>query len=152
MSDNTSIQRIVEASFSDIAQGQSVDVAGSRDDGGNITASLINIHSAAVNKDINITAGAPGLTTGNGQYSTGTVSSIKPDLLVLSTGQGNINVKLGTGVIVQKMVDAVKDDLKEGQFVRITGSYDKIGILLAETLVIYPEGMGTLYSPQSGSK
>ncbi len=82
---------------------------------------------------------APGASR-QGQGASGTLTRIDGNTLDLTTAQGEVVVKIGSDVRIQKTVTGTMSDLQEGQFLTVTGSPDASGTIVAASVTIWSQG------------
>lgn len=70
--------------------------------------------------------------------TSGTVSSLNGDTLVLTTDQETTTIVLTDDTVVERTVEATRSDLQPGQSVTVMGQRDDQGNLTATTIQILP--------------
>ena len=80
----------------------------------------------------------------------GTVQGLEADLLTVTTPRGEMAVTLSDSTTVFQVVEATREDLIPETGIRVVGSRNPEGSLLAQTVVIVPEGGETLFGPAAG--
>ena len=89
------------------------------------------------------TGGRP--SSGRGGLS-GSVLGLEGDVLTVESQRGELSVTLAETASIYEVVIASKDTLTEGATVRINGSRDSEGILVAQAVIVLPEGAEGLLS------
>ena len=75
----------------------------------------------------------------------GTVRGLEAELLTVTTPRGELAVTLSDSTTVFRVVEASREDLASQARVRVAGSRDPEGSLLAQSIVIVPEGREALF-------
>lgn len=83
---------------------------------------------------------------GLGSGLTGTIESIDGAVITLDTSQGPLIATFSTDTTVQMFVEGTPTDLELGMRVSVTGQRADDGTVEATTILITPEGIGTIFS------
>ncbi len=164
---NTSFQKTVTGTLSDLQQGQSLMVIGTRDASGNIVATSINIRPQGQGARSSPPAGViPGLggrpaKPGNGTNprlpndgtarASGTLTKIDGNTLTLTTAQGQVTVNVGANTSIQKTATGTLSDLQQGQSLMVIGARDVSGNIAATSIIIRPQGQSAPSNPPGGA-
>lgn len=153
---NTSIQKIVASSISDLQTGQLLSVIGTKDSSGNITATSITARPQKSSSGFtppnggNFTPGGPNRVGsrstaggfGNGTF--GTLSSIDGNTLTLTTMQGQqVTVTVASNTVILQYANGSVSDLQIGNSITVMGSRDTIGNINAVSITIRPQNTST---------
>ena len=95
--------------------------------------------------------GAVGARSASGRGGiVGTVRALEEDLLTITSARGEVAVTLSDSTAVFQVVEATRQDLAPEVRVRIAGSRNADGGVVAQSVVIIPEGVENLFGPAGG--
>ena len=154
ISSDTTIEKTINATVSDLSQGNFVTIGGTTDSLGNLDATSIMVRTQGLSDQsfspITTTPGNGGNTTspnsdfpgGNigHQMTMGTIDDINGDIITVTTAQSQVTVNVGTDTVIQKTVSGTFSDLQIGDSLTIVGPTDDNGNITATSISIRPPG------------
>jgi hypothetical protein len=159
ISADTTIQKTMTGTLSDLQVGESLFVMGNPDASGNISATSIQIQPQGWSSLSAPFSGnrVPPSQSGNHtprerQGAMGTLSKIDGNVLTLTTSQGTAMVNVGPDTTVQETVTGTISELEEGQFLSVTGSQDASGNISATSIRIQPPGQNAPPGAPAGAQ
>ena len=139
ISESTGIQKTLTGSVDDLAVGAGVSVLGRPAEGGLVQARSLTLLS----EGSEVVSGSPG---GSGRRGlggrvslSGTIEGIEDGLVTIATTDGKARVTLGEDTTIQRLEAGSRTDLVKGVVVRISGSPDQEGQVLATVVILVPE-------------
>ncbi len=146
---NTSIQKTVAGTFTDLQEGQSLAVTGRQSADGTIVATSITIRPQSRSpgtQSAEPTSRPPpppaGPSRGSARTADGTLTNIVSNTLTLATPQGKVSVTVGSNASILKTVAGDPSDLQEGESLTVIGSRDANGNIAATSIIIRPPRPG----------
>ena len=153
ISSDTTIEKTVVGTVSDLSQGDFVTFSGTTDSTGNVNATLIMMRPQSQQGQSPPTTGSGGtFTRPNGgstsggntgrQFTIGTISGINGNSLTVTTAQGQVTVSIGSNTVIQNTVSGTVSDLQTGVSLTVVGPTDSSGNVDATSISIRPQGQG----------
>ena len=156
ISSDTTIEKTVSGTITDLGQGNYVTISGNADTTGNINAASIMVRAQEQPGQFSPPTGT---TTGNGgnftrpnggspggglggQFTIGTIDVINGNSFTVTTAQGQVTVNVGTDTVIQQTVSGTLADLSIGDSLTVSGTPDSNGNIDATSISIRPQGQG----------
>jgi len=164
VSSDTTIQKTITGTTSDLQKGEFLNIIGTQDTNGDIIATSITIQPQSQGAPSTPPAGAsaipsgtppsgngtnpgfpgggPGGSAGGGAGSgtNGTLTKINGNTLTVTTMQKQVTVNISSDTVIQKTTTGTLSDLQEGESLTVIGTKDANGNISATSIIIQPQG------------
>lgn len=159
VNDQTTIEKTVTGSSSDLATGKFIEITGTTDSNGNITASTITVRNSVQATPTMPGSPAPTRPSGTASQPTGTppggsppavqrtsqnqsfrvmgtISTVNGNTLTVKSMRGDVTVTTDSSTVILKIVTGSISGLVDGQSLMVMGSQDTNGNITANNIII----------------